>query len=59
MPLLGKRVLILNGRHKDAEGTVVCEDREAVTIRAPDLYGVESWYGHWYERKVNLKVMEV
>ena len=55
MPLLGKKVLITGGRDKGNEGYVVYEDRDAITIKAPDLVGTKAWFGHWYVRKVDVK----
>lgn len=55
--LLGKKVLIIAGKDAGSEGYVKYEDRDAITIEAPDMVGVESWYGFWYARKEQVKEM--
>ena len=55
--LLGKKVLIIDGKDKGNEGYVAYEDRDAITIEAPDLLGVDAWFGYWYARKEMVKVM--
>lgn len=56
--LVGKKVKILSGPHAGSEGYVAYEDGLALAIEAPDLIGIESWYGMWYERKENVEVMK-
>ena len=51
MRLVGKKVIIVEGRHKGNEGYVLYEDRYAVAIEAPDLIGGSAWYGRYYVRK--------
>ena len=57
MPLLGKKVMIIDGKDKGSEGYVMYEDRDAITIEAPDMVGVDSWYGFWYARKEMVREM--
>ena len=57
MALKGKKVLIIEGKDKGNEGYVVYEDRDAITIEAPDLVGIDAWYGMWYARKDMVKEM--
>jgi len=57
MKLLGKKVIITDGKDKGSEGYVKYECEHAITVEAPDLVGVDSWYGFWYVRKENVKVM--
>lgn len=55
--LLGKKVLIIDGKDKGNEGYVAYEDRDAITIEVPELAGAEGWFGFWYARKDMVKVM--
>ena len=57
MALKGKKVLIIAGKDRGNEGYVVYEDRDAITIEAPELIGADSWYGFWYARKDMVKEM--
>ena len=57
MPLLGKKVIITDGKDKGNEGYVKYECEHAVTIEVPELVGAKGWYGFWYTRKENVKVM--
>lgn len=57
---LGKKVLIIgeNHRHKGNTGYVLYEDRDAITIEAPDLIGTDAWFGMWYARKEDVEIVE-
>jgi hypothetical protein len=55
MSLIGKKVIITTGIHKDVEGYVRYECHHAVGIEACGWFGQTGWYGIYYARKTDIK----
>ena len=53
--LVGKKVVILSGPNKGKEGYVVSECKDAVAIRALEMFGADGWYGRYYALKSDVR----